>query len=746
MRRIALVALVSMSSCAATPAARPLSLRRIVLYQNGIGHFEHRGPWHGSRFRLWVKQFEVDDVIKTLTVIDRGRGKGKTVAAVLPDAAAQSGDRVAIDVVLSGGPDHDLSVSYAVPTPTWKATYRVALEEEGEGEGGGALLQAWAMVDNVTPDTWTDVALTLATGAPMSFASDLRTPRFVSRPDASGRMVAPTATAPVYSERARPGDNDGDGIADVADTCPDAPEDRDQWEDDDGCPDADNDHDAIPDVDDKCPSELEIYNGYDDLDGCPDRGRVVISSDEIRVTEKIFFDRNSDALPAQAAPILDAVASVLRGNPQLTALVLEGHATPDEEDPWGLAARRGASVRAALVARGVSIPLDVVPYGDTQPVTSQAGETEQARAPNRRVELRVAERDGVEITRPAAPTARALKESVHSSALPTTAAGAVRYELADTVTLPAGASTLVSIINRNVGGEDVFLFRPDAAVPGSDRHPLRAARLVNESGLALEPGPVAVFARGAFVGEGLLERLPRGETAFIPYALEESTWVRSETTGAEEAGRLVSIARGVFTVENRELRRTRYEIAAGTDPTRRIFIKHVRAAGFTPGKLPPGAVETGDGWLIPIPLTDGKVSTLTVEERRPVRREVRLLLDRDDTTLSLALTGSELPAELKDKVAAALELRRKAGALEEQIEGLRDRLGDTAVRATELRATLKSVEKTSGAGDLRKRLLERLGEVLADEDRDSRELAGKTVDLADARSQLSEAVSRLSLE
>src|SRR5688572_26513536 len=101
--------------CAAQPVPRPLSLRKVVLYQNGIGHFEHQGPYKGSRFRLWVKQYEVDDVIKTLTVIDRGTGKGRTVAAVLPDRDSRDGDRVAIDVVLSGGPDHDLSVSYAVP-------------------------------------------------------------------------------------------------------------------------------------------------------------------------------------------------------------------------------------------------------------------------------------------------------------------------------------------------------------------------------------------------------------------------------------------------------------------------------------------------------------------------------------------------------------------------------------------------------------------------------------------------------
>src|SRR5688572_30988856 len=107
MARVALLVLSLTCACAARPPVRPLSLRKVVLYQNGIGHFEHQGPHRGGRFRLWVKQYEVDDVIKTLTVIDHGTGKGRTVAAVLPRSEGASADRVAIDVVLSGGPEHD---------------------------------------------------------------------------------------------------------------------------------------------------------------------------------------------------------------------------------------------------------------------------------------------------------------------------------------------------------------------------------------------------------------------------------------------------------------------------------------------------------------------------------------------------------------------------------------------------------------------------------------------------------------
>ncbi len=65
-------------------------------------------------------------------------------------------------------------------------------------------------------------------------------------------------------------DNDRDGIPDSRDKCRDAPEDFDGFQDDDGCPDLDDDNDGIPDADDKCRNEPEDKDGFQDEDGCPD--------------------------------------------------------------------------------------------------------------------------------------------------------------------------------------------------------------------------------------------------------------------------------------------------------------------------------------------------------------------------------------------------------------------------------------------------------------------------------------------
>jgi OOP family OmpA-OmpF porin len=65
-------------------------------------------------------------------------------------------------------------------------------------------------------------------------------------------------------------DNDGDGVPDASDKCAMEPEDKDGFQDDDGCPEADNDSDGLPDSADKCPNDPEDKDGFQDDDGCPD--------------------------------------------------------------------------------------------------------------------------------------------------------------------------------------------------------------------------------------------------------------------------------------------------------------------------------------------------------------------------------------------------------------------------------------------------------------------------------------------
>jgi OOP family OmpA-OmpF porin len=69
----------------------------------------------------------------------------------------------------------------------------------------------------------------------------------------------------------RQADQDQDGVPDEVDQCPELPEDRDGFEDQDGCPDWDNDGDGVPDKEDACPNEAGEPQADPKRNGCPRR-------------------------------------------------------------------------------------------------------------------------------------------------------------------------------------------------------------------------------------------------------------------------------------------------------------------------------------------------------------------------------------------------------------------------------------------------------------------------------------------
>jgi outer membrane protein OmpA-like peptidoglycan-associated protein len=192
-----------------------------------------------------------------------------------------------------------------------------------------------------------------------------------------------------------PVDTDGDGLTDDQDRCPGAAEDKDGFEDADGCPEVDNDRDSVVDTADKCPAEPETINGVADEDGCPDKGKVkvLVQGDKILILEKVYFATNKDVILPRSFSLLTQVAAVLRANPQITKVRVEGHTDSQGNDASNLdlSQRRANTVRQRLVQEeGIAAErLEAVGYGESRPVDSN--KTAKGRENNRRVEFIILE-------------------------------------------------------------------------------------------------------------------------------------------------------------------------------------------------------------------------------------------------------------------------------------------------------------------------------------------------------------------
>ncbi len=201
-----------------------------------------------------------------------------------------------------------------------------------------------------------------------------------------------------------PPDKDEDGIADKDDKCPNRPEDTDNFEDADGCPDIDNDNDRVLDIADKCPTESETLNGYMDDDGCSDSLPAEIS--DLRGTiEGLIYADGETVVHDSAQRSLQKIAKLMTDHPSIK-IILVGHTDdreaaafaekPAEGQPppdiasiaTDLSRARAEAVRQALVTLGVPSGRMVVDgVGAEEPVTDNG--TAKGRLANRRVELKL---------------------------------------------------------------------------------------------------------------------------------------------------------------------------------------------------------------------------------------------------------------------------------------------------------------------------------------------------------------------
>jgi len=215
-------------------------------------------------------------------------------------------------------------------------------------------------------------------------------------------------------------DNDKDLILDAVDKCPLDAEDRDAFEDDNGCPDPDNDQDTVLDGVDKCPLDAEDRDGFEDDNGCPDpdndqdtvldgidacplvpgepaangcpqkRSQIEIENGKLMILKRVEFAVSKDIVLPQSEPLLLEVSALLFNNPQIERLRIEGHTDNAGIDAKNLELSKR---RAASVARWLAAHgiegARLEAWGCGEVAPAATNDTPQGRQENRRVEFHV---------------------------------------------------------------------------------------------------------------------------------------------------------------------------------------------------------------------------------------------------------------------------------------------------------------------------------------------------------------------
>jgi hypothetical protein len=331
----------------------------------------------------------------------------------------------------------------------------------------------------------------------------------------------------------------------------------------------------------------------------------------------------------------------------------------------------------------------------------------------------------MDLAAPAAPKpALSPPRSLRSLAAVAVEGGSTRYDLPLPVTIPDRSATMVMLLSRSVSGEALFLFAPDGGVPESTSHPFRVARFTNATSGVLERGPIAVFEGGAFLGQGMVDPLPAGATATVPFALERAIAVDEDRKFDELGGRVSKIENSELTIERDRVTQTKYRIRNGGDQQAKILVKHPRIGGarlFSPPAGTEDNVGTGSA-LVPASIAAHATAELVVDERATDRRAADWFSPVADTAVKAYLADRQSDHDTVARLSAVWITRGEIVSKTAERDKLQQASNALSSATEETRRNLRAIEKNKTAEPLRQKLTARLADAAAKLDDYSRKI------------------------
>jgi outer membrane protein OmpA-like peptidoglycan-associated protein len=126
----------------------------------------------------------------------------------------------------------------------------------------------------------------------------------------------------------------------------------------------------------------------------PPPPKVEVKAESIELKEKVNFEFASDVLVADSKTLLDEVAKTLVDHPEIKKVRIDGYTDSVASTKYNkkLSDKRAKAVRLYLESKGVKAKrLDSKGWGEAKPIADN--KTEEGREKNRRVEIKILERD-----------------------------------------------------------------------------------------------------------------------------------------------------------------------------------------------------------------------------------------------------------------------------------------------------------------------------------------------------------------
>jgi hypothetical protein len=226
------------------------------------------------------------------------------------------------------------------------------------------------------------------------------------------------------------------------------------------------------------------------------------------------------------------------------------------------------------------------------------------------------------------------------------------YAIAQPVTIHKNESAMVPILQQDLPAEHVTLWSD------ADTTPLRALWLENKSKLTLDSGSFSIFENGEFAGEGLLDPIHPGEKRLLSYAVDQAVKVRRGKVDDTRTLRHIAIAKGIIVETTSEVTENTYTVTNAADDTRNVVVEHARRRDAELDSDTKPAETTATAYRFRVAVDPHQSVDLHVKERANLmtRIDIREGQFRDEYLVNVSKYSPELAEKLRPLIDAQTTL------------------------------------------------------------------------------------------
>ncbi len=281
---------------------------------------------------------------------------------------------------------------------------------------------------------------------------------------------------------------------------------------------------------------------------------------------------------------------------------------------------------------------------------------------------------------------RMLQESIVAAAQGGDIGELFRYDIKDEVTLARQRSAMLPIINDSVEGEKVSIY--NAAVHA--KHALNGVRLKNSSELHLMQGPVTVFDGGAYAGDARIPDLPSGSERLLSYALDLEVEVAPISDARPQTLISARITKGVLEAEFKQSRTNSYTVKNSGEAAKSVLVEHPVDTQWELRAPKEPTEKTRDVYRFAVSAEPGKPAELKIEEQNTIRQAIAISNLNDDA-IHFYLSAKAVPESVKEALREVVRRKSELAELNRQKQQLDQEVATIGEEQARIRQNMESI-------------------------------------------------------